>query len=532
MLSPYILSLIACGLLYYALQSYKSHKINQEISEREGCKPAKCLPNRLPLGIDKLFKVMEAEKAKAYPLLMLGDHEKFGDTYGQKSGPLYTIITRDPENIRDMLSRKFKDFEIGSARHGCLSPLLGDGIFTQDGAKWEHSRKLLAPMIQRSTLLNLELVEKHFQKLLGKIGGDGAGEKDGSFFANMKPPLFDLSLELTTEFLLGDPAIFTGKTGISEASTSDSSVWGTEFAKEYNTAFKWIYKRERLKQFYWLVNTKELRDSCRATRDIVARVIGQAYEALKDNSTSLGQHIAFAPLLHQGVDTEFVRDQFLNLLLAGRDTSGSLLCWIFYALSREPGLFKMLKEEMEGLLGEDRERKPSKSELGRMVLLDQFMTETLRLFPPVPINGRFCKNATTFPRGGGEDGLSPMLVPKGTLIALSTFATHRSTDLYGEDAGKFSIERWNDNVVNERMVDWSFHPFIGGPRKCLGERFALDQAKYLTCRVLQHFEKIVAADETGNELKQNPEENWVDNVKYHVGLTMSPDAGVFVRLAA
>lgn len=84
--------------------------IHRHIIQREGCQPLKCLPNKWfpPFGLDKLRKVVEAERAKAYPLFMLEDHEKHGDTYCQWGGPMYTVITRDPRNIREMLSRQFK----------------------------------------------------------------------------------------------------------------------------------------------------------------------------------------------------------------------------------------------------------------------------------------------------------------------------------------------------------------------------------------------------------------------------------------
>lgn len=176
----------------------------------------------------------------------------------------------------------------------------------------------------------------------------------------------------------------------------------------------------------------------------------------------------------------------------------------------------------------------------------------LRLFPPVPLNGRFSKEDTYLPRGGGESGEDPILVPKDTLVAFSTFAVHRNRDLYGQDAGKFRPERWDDDVIKQRrMVDWSFQPFFAGPRKCLGgklkrsfesqeskhadrvtspsERFAVTQAKYLTCRMLQHYKQIIPTDGAGNEIALASDGSWVDDVKYHVGLTMMPDAKVWLR---
>ena len=87
----------------------------------------KCLPSKWfpPFGLDKLAKVIRAEKSKTYPLLMLEDHELYGDTYAQWGGPVYTIITRDPRNLREFLSRQFKsNLSLVSPPSAVLRPVL------------------------------------------------------------------------------------------------------------------------------------------------------------------------------------------------------------------------------------------------------------------------------------------------------------------------------------------------------------------------------------------------------------------------
>jgi len=159
---------------------------------------------------------------------------------------------------------------------------------------------------------------------------------------------------------------------------------------------------------------------------------------------------------------------------------------------------------------------------------DSFVVTILRLFPPVPLNGRFSTCETYLPRGGGEHGEAPISIPRGTLVAFSTFATQRSQHLYGQDANKLRAERWDDDSTKgRRTADWSYHPFLGGPRKCLGgestttyrtshlrslitlllsERFAITQARYLTCRTLQY-------NTTGRLLRQTMRET-----RSHFGL--------------
>ncbi|KAK5118161.1 hypothetical protein LTR85_008141 [Meristemomyces frigidus] len=285
---------------------------------------------------------------------------------------------------------------------------------------------------------------------------------------NIKEHLLDLSLRLTTEFLLGEEADAT-------ATAWEEDRWTNRFAEQFNTAFRWIAKRERLKSFYWMIDGFEFRRACSAARGLVDEAVCRSMEALKMRTASTETYVALESLLRQEPDPDIIRDQFMNLLLAGRDTSGYLLCWIFYALSREPDLVLTLRKEIEDAIGLDESRTPTKIELSAMVKLDQFISETLRMFPPVPIDCRTSMEATSLPQGGGADGSAPVLIPKGTLIAFSTFAVHRSVastsqcGMYGESASKFCIERWNDVRSKERrMVDWSYHPFLGGPRKCLG----------------------------------------------------------------
>ncbi|KAK7959659.1 uncharacterized protein PG986_004513 [Apiospora aurea] len=511
MLTTLVAIASGCLAAYYLIWRQRESQRLQALAAASGCRAPKILPNQWlrPFGLDKLGKVVEAEKNSRYPLLMLEEHERHGDTYTQYGGGLYTIITRDPVVIREVLARQFKHFDVGSARAGCVRPLIGDSIFTQDGKPWDHSRKLLAPLIRRPTLSPFEIFEQHFQAFASDLEGR-AGE-DGAILVDLKAPLFDLTFSVITEFLLGPAA-------------STSSAEGRAFAECFNTAFKWISRRERLKAFYWLVDGWEFRASCRRARGLVEGIIRRAQQFI-DDSGGMEDRIALFRLMKDDNDIGEIRDQFMNLLLAGRDTSGSLLCWCMYVLARERSLLGRLRAEVGEILDG---RLPTKEGFGKMKLLDQFVCEVLRLFPPVPINGRLCNADTTLPRGGGPTGDSPILCPKGTLICFSAYAVQTDKSLW-DNADKFDVGRWSaERSLTDRITDWTYQPFIGGPRKCLGEAFAIDEAKYMVCRVLQQFSSIEAA-ESGGQLK-TLNDDWVNEVKYHVGLTMSPDDGVWLTM--
>ena len=87
-----------------------------------------------------------------------------------------TIIpTMEPDNVKSVLALDFKSYSLGEVRKGALVSLLGEGIFTTDGAAWQHSREMLRPMFVRSQLLeDLEMFERHADHLIGAIPKDSS----------------------------------------------------------------------------------------------------------------------------------------------------------------------------------------------------------------------------------------------------------------------------------------------------------------------------------------------------------------------
>lgn len=198
-------------------------------------------------------------------------------------------------------------------------------------------------------------------------------------------------------------------------------------------------------------------------------------------------------LVRQTTDPIAIRSELLNILLAGRDTTASLLTNVWHILSQRQDMWKKLRAEVATLDGAE----PSWEELKNLKYLKALLNESLRLYPVVPANSREALEDTFLPIGGGPDGRAPMFIPKGRVVGWSVYTMHRRKDFYGEDAEDFKPERWLDDPATGKKglrPGWEYLPFNGGARICLGQQFALTEASYTTIRLCQAFSAIESRD--------------------------------------
>ena len=105
------------------------------------------------------------------------------------------------------------------------------------------------------------------------------------------------------------------------------------------------------------------------------------------------------------------------------------------------------------------------------------------------MNVRMANKDTRLPVGGGPDGKDPVCIPKGDEVMYSVYTMHRLPEVFGPDADEYRPDRWE-----KLKPGWSYIPFNGGPRICIGQQFALTEAGYTTVRIMQQFEAIESRD--------------------------------------
>lgn len=191
---------------------------------------------------------------------------------------------------------------------------------------------------------------------------------------DLQPLFFKLTFDTTMFLLFGDSISALGEVAGRES----------DFAKAFNLAQDYLAHRGRLGPFYWLMNDSKFRDACKKCHGFVDEAVEKALQAssglhassVDENKEHRSSYVFINALASQTQDRRILRDQCFNVLLAGRDTTGCCLTWIFRLLARHQSVLHKLREEIAAVcgLGEHAEP-PSRDDLKQLPYLNLVIKE-------------------------------------------------------------------------------------------------------------------------------------------------------------
>ncbi|KAI0644393.1 cytochrome P450 [Trametes meyenii] len=191
--------------------------------------------------------------------------------------------------------------------------------------------------------------------------------------------------------------------------------------------------------------------------------------------------------------------QIPTLLTAGHETTSTATTWTLYALCKQPTIQQKLREELLSLHTDT----PTMDELSALPYLDNVVRETLRLYSPVTMLVREARRDDALPlsesfvdRFGNVH--NEIRIARGNKVVLPILALHRSKEIWGKNALEFRPERWEhppEAITAVPGVWGHLLTFIGGPRACIGYRFALVEFKALLFTLIRAFEFELAVPE-------------------------------------
>ena len=356
--SPLILILLG-GFALFALrvlfQNTTTWRARRRLIAEFDCKPPPKLPQKdLIFGLDMLFGALRAIKSKSYLGRIQRLYEQNGNTFSSYSLGSKFIHTIEPENAKAVLSTYFNNFGITPGRKAAFFPLLGQSILISDGVQWKRSRAFLRPAFERSRVGDLAMLENHVENFIKAIPRNGAT-------VDIAELLFRLTADLTTDFMFGE----------SLGSLVQSESLPTHFLQAFHdvgVGCEERWRRGKLADF--LPHTKFHR-SVKHVHDFIDKHVEKALEHRRsqitesrfvDTDVAKGRYILLHELGKTTDDRKLLRGELLTVFLAGRDTTASLICNIFFVLARRPDIWRKLRAEVKQLDG----RKPTFEEMSRM----------------------------------------------------------------------------------------------------------------------------------------------------------------------
>ena len=447
------------GLMFVKLQTKVSDFYMQSSSKLV---PTISKSNSLPI-----LKELAAQRSLLSGMSAM--HKELGNLFAITIPGFKPVVVAGGEGAHELLVDQRQHFK-WRVESDPVARLLRHGILVEDGDSHDRLRSYMQPALKRSK------IENYHEEMLDCCDQVIFSWKNGS--------ILDMLVEMRKMALM----ILMRTLFSVDISPHLERLWDPILRiLKYISPGLWILKPEFPRLGY------------QASIDALDEYL---YEIIRERRLNdPGHDDLLADLLsRQDLDDDLIRDQMLTMLIAGHDTSTALLSWVLYLLCQHPVVMEKAKSEVDQALGDE---SPTTNRISQLHYLDQIIKESLRLFPPIHAANRVADS---------DLNLQGCPVSKGTRVMFSYYLTHRDEQVW-VDPERFDPARFERENA-PKVPPFSYLPFGGGPRNCIGAAFAQSEAKIILARILQNF-NLELAD---------------PNVQVHMGATLEPRPGVMLRI--
>jgi len=386
------------------------------------------------------------------PLGFLTGLRSRGDIVEWHLGRGRALLLNRPDLVGRIMAGMEREFT-----HSKISPmvklLFGDGVVTSTGAEWRRKRSIVQPVVRPKQ------VRAYADAMVRCAAGLAAQWSDGDRVA-VRQDMLGLAQRIAVLTLFGV-----------ESSGRESAIGAAMRVAQHRLASEINGMAALVPGWVPTPGRRRLRAALAQVDAEVARVVAEARASHADRDDLLSRLMISRSDDGTGLSDRELRDESVTLYIAGHETTAVTLTWIWYLLSCNPQALGRLRDELNRVLGG---RLPTIDDYEHLLWCQYVFKEALRLYPPVWL--LTCAAAV-------DTELDGHPVPKGTRVMASQWSLHRDPRWY-DAPDEFRPERW-EPAAAQKIPENAWVPFGGGPRVCIGTRFAQVEATLVIATLAQ-----------------------------------------------
>ncbi|AYK08202.1 cytochrome P450 [Brevibacillus laterosporus] len=397
--------------------------------------------------------------------------DKYGDVvyYPLLNERIYQL--NKPELIEEVFIKKQSSFiKNDRLQAKLIKNILGEGLFTANGEHWLRNRRMMAPEFHQKR------IESYGKTIIEVTNRYIENWQEGET-REIKIDMLNLALDVVMKSLFGH----------------NNTIDEGKLIQALQTILRYYAKAVMFP--IPLPGYSNYKRCAKEMDDMILQLISSRRSSGIYGDDLLGMLLSMRDENGEGLDDRQIRDEVMTLIVAGHETTSAALAFAFYLLSENPDVTEKMAAEISEVLDG---HLPNIQDLPNLQYTTMVVNETLRLRSPAYI----------LLRQAAEDiQIGEYMIPKDSIVLVSQYVMHRDPR-YFEDPLVFRPERWADGL-EKKLPTFVYFPFGGGPRMCIGQRFAMAEAVLILSTIVQRY-KLTAVNQ--------------DKLEVNASITLSPKA--------